>query len=421
MKKEDLAISKSFCVMPWIHLATDPDGSNRICCLSKENIKINNKKTNLGHSSIEDIFNSEYIQEVRKEMLNGNRIAECTACWIQEDNGGISQRQVFTEQWLTDMPELLDMINEEGISHQNPIYYDFRFGNLCNLKCRSCGSLNSSQLYKENKELIDTYNVDFFGNKTEYELLNDWYKTDTFRKNVYSNIDKIKKIYFTGGEPTLVNENYELMRYMVDKDIAKNVSLTFNTNMTNLKDEFYELIQKFGHVEIAISIEGYGNIQEYLRYPSKWTQIEKNIKRMADMPSNIWIFAVPVIQSVNLECAVDFFKFIQKINKSKGYYRIAILPIILDSPKKLSAHILPLDYKQKCFTKIKNYVETQEWLLNDIHFMGRYNNIKAVCEKDSYNQDLIKDFKNFTQILDKHRSQNLQEINPSLWKIINDV
>lgn len=421
MKKEDLLESKSFCIMPWIHLATDPNGATRLCCLSKKNIKSNGKKTNLGSNSIQEIYNSDYIKEARQEMLKGNRIQECSHCWNQEDTGGLSQRQVFTEQWLNEMPELAKIVNYQGIARQDPIYYDFRFGNLCNLKCRSCGTLNSSQLYKENKDLIKLYDADLFYDDPNVELINDWYKTDIFKNNVYSNIDKIKKIYFTGGEPTLVEENYELMRTMVDKDIAKDVTLTFNTNMTNLKDEFYDLIQQFKHVEIAISIEGYGKIQEYLRYPSKWTQIEKNIRRMADMPENIWMFAVPVMQSVNLEYAVEFFEFIQSINNEKGYYRIAILPIVLDDPYKLSMHILPLEYKKQCLSEIKEYVDTQEWLLNDIHFMGRYKNIIAACETDKFNKDEIEKFKNFTAILDKHRSQSLKEVNPNLWEIVNNV
>lgn len=421
MKKEDLLKSESFCIMPWVHVATDPDGTTRICCLSAKRIDIDNKLANLGHNTVEEIFNSDYIKDVRKKMLSGEKIAECSTCWKQETNNGISQRQTFTEQWLNDFPEVVDLVNSEGVADYKPKYYDFRFGNLCNLKCRSCGSLNSSQLYKENKELYKQHNVDFFGKDKKYGLLNDWYKTETFRKNVYDNLQDVKKIYFTGGEPTLVEENYELMRKMIAIGVAKDVALTFNTNMTNLKEEFYELIQQFKHVEIAISIEGYDKIQEYLRYPSKWSQIETNIRRMADMPENIWMFAVPVIQSVNLEYAVEFFEFIQSINREKGYYRIALLPIILDNPSKLSAHILPLDYKQSCMDKIKDYVSSQEWLLNDPHFIGRYNNIKAVCDIDGYNPELLKEFKHFTNVLDKHRKQSLRNVNPGLWEIIEHV
>jgi|TARA_B110000285_G_scaffold75636_1_gene87126 MoaA/NifB/PqqE/SkfB family radical SAM enzyme len=421
MKKEELLESKSFCIMPWVHLATDPNGENRICCLANKNIKINKKKTNLGYDKIADIFNSDYIKEVRKEMLNGNKIKECTACWDAEEAGGLTQRQVFTKQWLDDMPELVNTINNDGNVEYDPMYYDFRFGNLCNLKCRSCGSLNSSQLYKENKQLIKLHDIDFWGNAPELELINDWYKTETFKNNVYTNIDGVRKIYFTGGEPTLVDENYQLMRRMIELDVAKNVSLTFNTNMTNLKDEFYDLIQQFKHVEIAISIEGYGKIQEYLRFPSKWSQIEKNVRRMANMPKNIWMFAVPVVQSVNLEYIIDFFKFIQSINEEMGYYRIALLPIVLDNPAKLSMDILPLEYKQQCFDKLNSYVQTQEWLLNDPHFTGRFNNIKNVCNRDGHNTNLLTEFKKFSIILDKHRKQNLQDVNPKLWEILQNV
>jgi len=426
MKKEDLQKSKSFCIMPWVHLATEPTGNCKICCLSTKTISDDNGKAyNLGHDDINEIYNSKSIREVREKMLNGERIPECSKCWKEEDNGGLSQRQTMNNLGINEYLEIENIIatssnNNYAVEH-DPMYYDFRFGNLCNLKCRSCGALNSSQIAKEYKKLHDQGQYKWSWVDPELDNINEWYQTNKFKDNVYRNIKDVKKIYFTGGEPTLVEENYKLMERLISEGVAKNVHLTFNTNMTNLRDDFYAMIQEFKSVEIAISIEGYGRIQEYLRHPSKWTQIEKNIRRMAELPRNIIMFACPVVQSVNLEYIVEFFEFIENINKEYGWYRIRMLPIVLTDPRKLSADILPTDYKQECFKKIKEFVESCPNFLNDEHFIGRYNNIKAICDLESYDEKQLRKFKMFTNVLDKTRNEDLSSVNPRLWEIINNV
>lgn len=426
MKKEDLQKSKSFCVMPWINLATDPTGTCRICCLNNEHIKDESGNTyNLGHDDIEEIYNSNSIKSVRHRMLAGEQIDACNHCWNEENNSGYSQRQVFNKLALDEYPQIVDMVSR-GLENNykvdyDPIFYDFRFGNLCNLKCRSCSPLNSSQIAKEYKKIHHNTKTSWSYVEPDLDNINEWYQTTKFKDNVYRNIREVKKIYFTGGEPTLVDENYRLMERLISEGIAKDVHLQFNTNMTNARDDFYSLIQKFKTVEIAISIEGYGEIQEYLRFPSNWESIENNIRRMADMPENIVMLATPVVQSVNLEYMVDFFKFIEDINRAKGWYRIRMLPILLEHPNLLSAHILPYKYKQECFSKIKQFVDNCDNFKTDHHFMGRYKNLEVICSQNEYDRDKIKSFKDFTLLLDKNRKQTLEYVNPNLWKIINNV
>lgn len=421
--KDTLLKSKSFCIMPWIHISTEPTGDTKICCLSKNLIK-DDVALNLGVNNINEIFNHQQVRNNRKDMLEGKCISDCSHCWKEEAAGGMSQRISNTEAWLTKNSSLVDMINtaveNDFYVTSRPIYYDFRFGNLCNLKCRSCGSLNSTQINKEYKELKSTHWL-FTDAGPKYEQLNDWYKTDVFKQNIYSDLDKIEKIYITGGEPTLIEENYELLNKLIEIDRAKDVSIMFNTNMTNLREDFYTLISQFKHAEIAISIEGYGAVQEYLRYPSKWEQLDKNIRRVAELPREISIFAVPVVQSVNLEYITDFWEYINNINQEYGYYRIRLLPIVLDFPDMLDLSILPLNYKLDCWDKIEQFVSTMGWLRSDPYFMSRYNTIKSKCLEDRYNIELLTQFKTFTNILDKNRGQNLKDVNPTLHTIINNV
>ena len=152
---------ESFCIMPWVHMATEPNGDAKICCLANKKLQNNSEIFNLGKDDIIEIFNSDQIRKNRKDMLEGIKIPECSQCWKEEEAGGLSQRQTATEKWLEDHPETVEII-ERAIKDdyridQAPMYYDFRFGNLCNLKCRSCGSLNSIQINKEYTELNKEY------------------------------------------------------------------------------------------------------------------------------------------------------------------------------------------------------------------------------------------------------------------------
>jgi len=172
---------------------------------------------------------------------------------------------------------------------------------------------------------------------------------------------------------------------------------------------------------MCISIEGYGIIQEYLRYPSNWNQIDKNIKKLASLPSNVQIFAVPVVQSVNLEFLDEFFNYIDLINTEYNSYRIRMLPILLDSPAMSDLSILPKEYKLYCLEKLKLSANSAQNFMLDKHFVGRYNNIISKCKEDNYNPTLLKKFKEFTTLLDKNRNQNLKDVNPRLYEILENV
>lgn len=425
--KNDLLGSKSFCIMPWVHLATVSDGDVKICCLSKEEIKNKKEPYNLGKHNVIEIYNSSQIRKNRKDMLNGVRISDCDHCWKEEDNGGISQRQTFTDQWINDYPELVDIIYESSkndcLVDHSPMYYDFRFGNLCNLKCRMCYPGSSSQINKEYEELKKNYPKiqHFRSSDIQFNNLNDWYKTDIFHSNVYDNINHIRKIYVTGGEPTLIDENYNLMNKLVEIDRAKDVTIMLNTNITNLRNDFYDLIVKFKRVELCASVDGFGEIQEYLRYPSNWKQIEKNIKKLASLPTHVSIWLSPTVQNVNLEFIDELFDYINQINDDCGFYRVILLPIILNSPLDQEISILPKDYKMMCLEKITKSIERSKWFKSDAVFVGRYNNIVSRCEQDNFNPKLLKEFKQFTDVLDQNRGQSLKSLNPNLYKILEGL
>lgn len=420
--------NKSCCALPFMHVQTEPDGDIKLCCLAKNTVKNNDGRVfNFGKDKIETFFNSDYMRNVRKNMINDVQVPDCKGCYDEEAAGGISQRQVYTKEWIEKDPSIAETIlqsEHNGYMVEPKVkYFDFRFGNMCNLKCRSCGPINSIQILKDAREIEDPNKRNFFMfNEQAIDNINDWYQTPMFMENFKNQEENIRQIYFTGGEPTIIEQNYNILQDLVDKGKAPHVSLIFSTNMTNIQDKFIKLIQQFEKVTFLASCEGYGHIHEYLRFPANWNIFEKNVRRLAQMDYNkVVLMCTPVVQSVNLAYIDQFFEWIENLNQEHGHNRIVTLPIVLTFPRHLDLEILPYDMKQRALAKIEALVARTPRLQNSIHFMGRLNMIRDKCNKDSYDPKQLIKFREYTKMLDKHRGQSLAQTNPELYNLLESL
>src|SRR5437899_1663872 len=146
--------SKTFCILPWTHLAVMPEGSVKICCIAKDRIRADGAPLSLQHQSLEAIWNSAYLRGVRRDMLAGRHVPDCATCYLIEKSGGVSRRQFSNSGWADELGPLFDAIVEES-RHQDhavaelPLSYQLMPGNLCNLKCRMCFPVFSSQIERD--------------------------------------------------------------------------------------------------------------------------------------------------------------------------------------------------------------------------------------------------------------------------------
>lgn len=399
--------NKSFCSLPWVNLSTDPDGSIKPCCISTEHIrKDDGSLFNLGYDSIESIYNSNHFQSIRKQMTNGDAVKGCEKCYLSEKYSGKSSRISYNEKYNLPYHDLT--FKKVAIK-----YFDLRFGNLCNLKCRSCNPMSSNQIGKEVAELNDnlysTYNVIPQGD------FNDWYKTDIFVQNLDSQISNIRDLYITGGEPSLIEENRKFLKKLIEQGISEQISIKISTNLTNLNKEFYDLLSQFRLVTFFGSIDGYENIQEYLRYPSNWHKIDENVKVIVNQ-KRFLLIPTPVVQIGNLNKIVDLFDYFETFNEKAKKLVVAIDPLILDYPHYLSIKNLPKHYKMACWMKIENWVNTK-CKFQSIDFHTKLLAIKNLCYEDSDN-NYIEQFKHITNLLDNHRQQSLKDCNLELYDLI---
>jgi sulfatase maturation enzyme AslB (radical SAM superfamily) len=166
------------------------------------------------------------------------------------------------------------------------------------------------------KQVLEHPELKKYYHHSNYYDINEWYETTIYEENVYSNLQNIKLLYITGGEPTLIKKNFELLEKLIDAGYSKNIKLIINSNMTNDKTNFFDLISQFKEVIFFASIDGYGLIQEYIRYPSDWNQVSKNLTKLVNRQAeNIMIRVAPVLQITNLNNIVDLFEFCEEFNR----------------------------------------------------------------------------------------------------------
>jgi organic radical activating enzyme len=351
-------------------------------------------------------------------MLDGKLVEGCEECYKQEQYG-ISHRNNYNKYWLgkesgrkklssgTHIPETVE-------------YLDLRFGNLCNLKCKSCSSINSSQFEKEIFEIQESNTaIGNYVSMMRYDDINDWYNTDMFMENIKSQTDNILEIYITGGEPTIIDKNYKMLAYLIEQDKAKNISLKLNTNMTNMQDIFLNMISQFKQVIFFASIDGFELMQEYIRYPSNWEQIDKNLNKLVEKTKdNITVNVSPVIQSTNLGLITELFEYLENFNRIHEKTVVAIYPIILHDPTQLDLLYLPINYKKECWYRIEQWLE-KSCTFQPLEFHTTITAIKNKCLIDIDGEEHMRRFMEFNNMFDSHRGISLHDVNPELYTILN--
>ena len=277
-----MALSEKICMLPWISIETSPIGTARPCCLAKDEItKTDGSKYSLRENTLEEIYHSRYMQDLRQDFLAGNKPETCQRCWDEEAAGRTSKR-------INSRIRLKEYYNSVDFQNVNPNqlwFIDLKLGNICNLKCRICGSWSSSKWAKEEIDYVPE-----LVNRKEhlaYKFLQDgaWPRENPqFWDNLKTLLPNIKYFEFTGGEPFLIEQHFELLRYAVETGDSAHIEIHYNTNGTVFPEQA-ELWANFKNVEIAVSIDNVGTRFEYERYGAEWNLVQANIAKFAALRS----------------------------------------------------------------------------------------------------------------------------------------
>lgn len=281
-----------FCVLPWVSLETSPIGTTRPCCLAEDEIKDQDgNKYSLMTTDLNVVHNSEYMRKLRQEFLDGKKPQTCRKCWNEERSGRTSKRMhtinrlehiVTDTEWTVDAKPL--------------VFIDFKLGNICNLKCRICGSWSSSTFAAEE--------VRFEGKDSfHYQMLKDgaWpRRNQRFWQDIDSLMDQVRYLEFTGGEPFMIQEHFDLLQRMVDNGIASNVEIHYNTNGTHYPENAEEIWKHFKTVEVAFSIDDVNERFEYQRANAIWSEVNTNMDRFEQLRERNINIQLQVCSTVNV-------------------------------------------------------------------------------------------------------------------------
>ena len=370
-------LSNTWCPLPFMHLATRPNGDVRLCSTSNASggvnaidikdaglVKDNGLPLNFRDNSLEEVWNCDYMKDVRLTMLDGNKPLSCMKCYNEEKLGITSKRQWETQEWQEriNYNELVSKMDTTGAMPVNIPYFDLRLGNMCQLKCIMCSPHDSSSWIKDWKIQYPNYkNVDLKNDQGWNSKFNySWYKNNLFLNDMMKQSQYIKELYFAGGEPTLIPEHYKILRAMIDVDAAKNCVLRYNSNGIDLPEELFELWSHFKEVRYNLSIDAFGEKNEYIRFPSKWEQIQNSIKRLDETEPHVTVNIATAVQMLNILYLDELAEW--KINA--GFKKINLAPFgggivtmhLVTFPGYLNIRALPLQMKELATDKINNFL-----------------------------------------------------------------
>lgn len=332
--------SKTFCIYPWIHLHAYPTGEAYPCCHAemKPGV-IGNCRT----QTLEEIWRGEPLQRLRDDMLNERPNAACTRCYEQEQSGFFSGRRSANKHHGHHIKKLA----------ANPFemtYWDIRFSNLCNLRCRSCGHIFSSQWYQDQAQLAgpdwkNTNSVLNYAGRTEMDM---W-------EQLEPHLQYVEQIYFAGGEPLLMEEHYRILDELVRRKLF-HVRLIYNTNFTHtdLKGQsVFEYWKQFKSVAVGASLDAMGSRAEYIRKGTVWAEVEQNRRDMMATCPNVDFYISPTLSIMNAWHLPDF----HRSWVDQGLLKPQDLNVnILQDPVHFRIDIAPQEYKNQLEQKYRKHI-----------------------------------------------------------------
>lgn len=408
-KKFLLEESETFCMFPWVHLHTTPEGVAGPCCIfNMSNAYFGNTRSN----SVAELVNSEQMKQLRLDMINGVKNKTCSQCYAHDASGIHSARKTANMdfgQYFDEVADNTDLI-DGTLSDFKMRYFDIRFSNLCNFKCRTCNSSYSSQW-----EIEDLKHK---GAGARRIPKNDH---PSLIEEIVNHIDHIKMAYFAGGEP-LINEQHYIMLEEFIKRGRTDVILRYNSNISNFKykdKDILDLWSRFDRpVEIYASIDHFGERAEYIRHGTDWGVIEKNLKLIYETPF-IYSTLNTVLSAFNYLTLKEFYQYL--VDKRMYDNRLSIYP--MNSPAHLATHVLPKNLKEIGHQKLDELLKILNSLRynenNNVHYKHLQSSKGFTSSEDTWDVNKTL-FREEVQRIDEIRGESFVNVFPELASMMED-
>ena len=382
----DKYIKSNICPLPWTSLEIGVNGGAAPCCLYKGQVPdVKVYKTNL-----KAIQQSQYMEDLRTQFKNGEKPAGCDRCWLEEDAGKDSKR-------INSLYKMKDSLKEWTPNSKPALkFIDFKLGNVCNLKCRICGSWSSSKWAQEE--------MDYGENPVARKHLTEggWPKKNPqFFEDIKEVLEDVEYFEFTGGEPFMIHNHFKILEHCVEKGYAKNQDIHYNTNGTHLPSrEIFDLWKHFKRVEIAFSIDDVGEQFEYQRHPANWREVNYNVNQFKIyQTANMEFQICTTISIFNVFSLAKIALWVRQFDPNFFYVNTCF------DPPYFNIQTLP--------KQIKNIVNARYSDLKDFQPTIRFmNSAHTETEKIKKNR------KERILQTDKYRKENFGEVFPLLNKVL---
>lgn len=404
---------------PFTGLATREDGAIKVCCRSQPIGWIQNE-------TLEEVWNGEKMKEVRRQVMNNERPDVCKPCFDLEDQGVQSLRQrhiegVIPEARINLYPDALETLDEDYTMPFELPTMEIKLNNLCNLKCRMCNPLDSTQwkdwnqvtefYKKENNYLIPTVEklVD-----TPGKYIGPFDNSDNWWSSFTKLLPHFRRVEFAGGEPLMDPYHYKILDLLAP--YGENIELKYATNGTTLGIKggrtIHDYWPKFKSIAVNVSIDGIHDVYEYIRGNGKFSEVEENVKVFKTFPNVSRVVGAFTVQANNIMQICDVIDyFLNDMGIIFYSHRV-------NYPRALSAQTLPSELKNKVISNLKDMNEKvlgykviqENELLKKVTLQQIQDNINFLEAKDlsEHWQDCI----NFNRALDKTRNQDFLKTNP---------
>lgn len=399
-KKSLLVNSKSFCVAPWMSVYVHPNGNVLPCC----NWDLNDPIGNANDSSIKEIYQSDKTKEIKSKMISGEFVKQCSNCINNEKLNSESYRQRLNR----DYSQCVDYVDKDETKFH---LWDIRITNLCNFKCRMCYHGFSSSWFN------DAVSMNIAHSDQAIITLDD---TNDFLTQLGEHYEYVEEIYFAGGEPLISEHHYQILDEIIKRD--KQVYLRYSTNLSKItfKDKhIFDYWSHFNNITLFPSLDGLGDVGEYIRSGFKTKVFIENAKKVSDFLTNSHIFYTFSYGALNYLHTFDM--IIELINeglieKNIDYSRrrmLAINPIY--GPDYLSCKWISEDIKNKFKTRLETFngelklLGVSDEVNKEIMDLLGSIYLFSVSDVDNIDRfDLYQKFKNYNDTLDRLRFEEFE-------------
>ncbi|WP_290735533.1 twitch domain-containing radical SAM protein [Halobacteriovorax sp. JY17] len=399
-------MSCTFCPLPWVHLSTHPIGEVTLCCLADSTNSIGSarskdKTLSLNSNSIDSILNSDSFKKVRLEMLSGNRPSACMGCYKNEDQGTSSRRQEEIIEDYFSFKEARKITKEDGSIPISLKKVELRLGNKCNLKCTTCNPASSSSWTQEYKEISKNTDIQIGVNYTGLrdEMFN-WPETQEFWSDLSKYSKDISFININGGEPMLYSKQISFLKYLIDHNLSKNITLEYNINLSLISKDITDLWKEFKKVIVKCSIDDVEARNNFIRYPLSWKKVLDNFEKILRL--DVEIIILQTLSVYNFLTFEEVYKKIVLIRKDICYSINVVTEPFFLSPLSIPPEVRKRKIKEvfplipfKKHHQLSKLFYNEEHDQKNLRMFQRYNSILLKNRKNNFE----KDFKELNEVL----------------------